>query len=236
MTVRNETMQELDAVMEGLDEYIHHHDATRSRTFTKAVEDEDVDMEEDDAFPSTLAGLAAFAQSAEMRDLLRDDPAAFRTKYLDFVLGRELVAKGLVTAQQVGAWSHMLSQLPGRRTQQGEVRKAVQHADVQAAPWEYELTERGLQGFLASAQMRQLQRERPSLYRRLYLDFYASMQPAPTPQAISAKRIELELLYPDDPTRSVVAKSLSPLTQGQSVLTANFGPAFGDPSVWLRSR
>lgn len=241
MLDRDELTQDLNAVLDGLDAYCRSGDAT-GRTVTKAVDDDDVAVEGDDQtdFPSSVEGLAAFAQSPRMRDLKRDDPEKFRAKYLDFVLNHQLVAKGLVTAQQVSSWSHQLSLLQPVRTHvrstPGALSKATSFVDTVARPWDFPPTARGLEAFLHSDEMLQLQRERPAYWRRLHLDFYASLIPSPLPQEVSVKRQALELVCPDDPTRSVVAKSLpgGHLSHGQSVLVQNFGPALGDPAQWLR--
>jgi hypothetical protein len=227
-----------EETMQYLDEFIRT--GGTMRPIAKAVKD-DVDVTGKEShpndFPATREGLASFAKSAGMQTLKRQNPAAFREKYLGFVSSRELVSKGLVTPTEVGTWFYKLGQLPGISPQEpGALHKAVTHTSASPKPWEFDATPRGLQGFLHSPEMTALVRERPSLYRSLYLDFFASIKPAPTPQAISTKRQELEMLVPDDMTQSTVAKSVSPnahLSYGQSVIAQNFGPDFA-PSAWLR--
>ena len=227
-----------DHIMAQLDDFIRSDGRATSR-FAKSVDDDGGAHPGDQIpqYPATRHGLAQFAKSHAMQQLLHTDPGQFRTNSLGFILDRQLVKQHECTPSEVGQWAQALSTLPGIGSLQ-PLRKAVEHTDVEVEPWNFDRDVRGLAGFLASAPMRRLKQDHPELWRRHHLDFFSNMEPAPLPQDVSKKRHELEADCPDAP-RSPMAKALierNRLTSGQSVLVQNFGAALGDPSQWLRPR
>jgi len=248
-------LREQDTVMAALDSLIKTNGKSVGPLFAKSVtggradddvDDEDVEEAEGEAqeFPPTREGLALYAQSPLMQNLRRHNPAEFRRRYLDFVLSGELIRKGEVLPSEFNEWSHRLDVAPGGELHRHAMAKAVSHVDASPEPWSFERSPRGLAGFLASPVMRQLEQTHQGLWRKHHLDFFSSMEPQPTPQAISSKRLELEASCPDRPlhaghhfSKAVSAGSQpSKLTTGQQIVAANFGLTFGDPAMWLRNR
>ncbi|HVO69477.1 MAG TPA: hypothetical protein VMT24_05500, partial [Aggregatilineaceae bacterium] len=233
-------------VMSGLDCFIKSNGATTGRRFAKSLGggaarefgDEQLDADHEREWPDTVQGLRTLIESEGWQQLLRENPDEARRLVHEFIDTAQLVKSCQLTAQQVSILDQLLAALP-RAARTEPLAKGGVHAHSLPRPWDFAKTLDGHQGFLHSPEMARLQREHPSRFRHHALDHFSQIEPRPTPLEVSKRRMELEQDCPDDPARSMVAKSVghhTNLTHGQAIAVANFGPSIGDPSVWLRSR
>jgi hypothetical protein len=203
---------------------------------TEQKEDETDEHLDPNGFPATREGLAAFIDSTPMQRLMVDKPQAFQLAWLSFALGKELVRRGEVSAEEISAgvqrghlWQNTT---PSDREL---VAKAVSRSIPKVTPWRHPRTLQGLTDFAKSDPMQTLKRESMGDWTQCVLDFLTSI-PRITPNQISEVRLRLESTQPDRQFVKGLGDLSNQLTSGQSVLMKNFGADLADPDRWMIPR
>jgi hypothetical protein len=202
------------------------------RFIAKSVEDRHLD-----GFEHTRHGFLQFTGSDAMRRLAFEDPQKYEQLAIGFLQNLHpsecTPAEISAWVAQMRAWREAVARLPVESKEQMTKALAAQRNTRSPEPQRFEKTKGGLEAFMKSAPMAELQRQNRAAFTTASLDFAVKV-PGISPIELGQLR---QRLARDIEPGAIVAKSLhgfpDNMTTGQQIIAHNFGIEF-TPEVWCR--